>query len=199
MRKAIFLDKDGTIIPDIPYNINPSLITLNIGVGEGLTALQNLGYDLIMVTNQAGVAFGRFKESDLEHVYKKILDLLEPSNVLINSFYYCPHHPDGIKKKYSFNCDCRKPLPGLINRAADNFNFDLSKSWMIGDILNDVEAGKRAGCKAILIDNGNETEWVMNEWRKPDFVAYDFLTAARYIEEITKQEDNINANKMAKV
>jgi D-glycero-D-manno-heptose 1,7-bisphosphate phosphatase len=199
MRKAIFLDKDGTIIPDIPYNVDPSLITLNTGVGEGLAVLQALGYELIIVSNQSGVAFGRFEENDLESVFSKILDLLEPWNVLIKSFYYCPHHPDGIKKKHSFNCNCRKPLPGLINRAANDFNFNLSKSWMIGDILNDVEAGKKANCKSILIDNGNETEWIMNEWRKPDFIATNFITAAKHIEDVTKNQNNINAKQMAKM
>ena len=84
--------------------------------------------------------------------------------------YYCPHYPDGKIQKYKIECDCRKPKPGLILQAAREHDIDLSNSWMIGDILNDVEAGNRAGCKTILLDNGNETEWIWNEIRTPAFI-----------------------------
>ncbi len=181
MRKVIFLDKDGTLIPDIPYNVNPSLITLNLGVGEGLSILKKLGFEFILVSNQSGIAYNKFKEADLVNVIEKIIDLLFPWEIDIKAFYYCPHHPNGIVASYAINCDCRKPFPGLLKRSEKDYLIDMNKSWMIGDILNDVEAGKKAGCRSVLINNGNETEWLINKWRKPDYTASNFLEAAKHI------------------
>jgi D-glycero-D-manno-heptose 1,7-bisphosphate phosphatase len=181
MNKAIFIDKDGTLIPDIPYNINPALITLQPGVEDGLLQLKNQGFLLILISNQAGIAHGYFKEAAMIQVQNKITQLLKPHRINLNGFYYCPHHPDGNIKDYRVNCFCRKPQPGLLLRAARDSNIDLKKSWMIGDILNDVEAGKRAGCKTVLIKNGNETEWLMNDYRMPDFEAANFKEAADFI------------------
>ncbi|HEU4633773.1 MAG TPA: HAD-IIIA family hydrolase, partial [Flavisolibacter sp.] len=92
-----------------------------------------------------------------------------------------PHFPLSKVAQYAIACNCRKPMPGLILKAAKDFNIDRSASWMIGDILHDVEAGKRAGCSTVLIDNGNETEWFMNRWRRPDFVTKDLYQAALII------------------
>lgn len=179
--KAVFLDKDGTIIPDIPYNTNSDLISLNEGVVEGLQLLQSYGYLLVIVSNQSGVAHGYFTVDELDGVKQTINDLCRKIGIYLDGFYYCPHHPDGSVECYKVNCDCRKPKPGLILKAATDMDIDLSSSWMIGDILNDVEAGKNAGCKTILIDNGNETEWELNEQRSPEYKAKDLAEAARYI------------------
>ncbi|HYH16049.1 MAG TPA: HAD family hydrolase [Flavisolibacter sp.] len=181
MNKAVFLDKDGTLIPDIPYNVNPDLITLEEGVVEGLQLLKEQGYLLVIVSNQSGVAKGIFKEDALQPVQHKIEMLLAQYHVSINGFYYCPHFPNTGLELYARSCDCRKPEPGLLLKASMDLHIDLSQSWMVGDILNDVEAGKRAGCKAILIDNGNETEWLLNEQRTPDFKAATITEAAQYI------------------
>jgi len=186
---AIFLDKDGTLIPDIPYNANPDLISLEKNVGETLAKLAPY-FALIIVSNQSGLAFGYFDEHDLHRVKKRMTDLLNGYGVDLNDFYFCPHHPDGNVTPYAKLCDCRKPNPGLIIRAAAEHNICLSGSWMIGDILNDVQAGKAAGCKSILIDNGNETEWDMDgePQRIPDFIAPDFAAAGNYILENLKHE-----------
>ncbi len=181
MNKAIFIDKDGTLIQDIPYNVNPKLITLNEGVIESLKTFQNLGYFLIIITNQSGIAMGCFKSHALKKAVRRIEDLLRYNGVYIDGFLYCPHHPEGKVEKYAIECECRKPKPGLLHTAAEKFNIDLSKSWMIGDILNDIEAGNRAGCKTILINNGNETEWLMNDIRKPTHIVNDMNEAASYI------------------
>src|SRR3954466_10345832 len=141
MNRAIFIDKDGTLIPDIPYNVNPDLITLQNNAVNGLMLLQNEGYLLFIISNQAGIAHGYFSEKEMPVVNKKIISLLAQNYLNLNGFYYCPHHPDGTIKKYSIDCDCRKPLPGMIFKAAKEHNIDLAESWMIGDILNDVEAG----------------------------------------------------------
>src|SRR5215204_4115264 len=169
--KAVFIDKDGTLIPDIPYNVDPDLITLEKETIEGLRLMKDDGFLLIVISNQSGVARGYFTEEELERVWNKISGVLQKHQLAIDAFYYCPHYPDAVIKQYALLCDCRKPLPGLILKAANELKIDLSQSWMIGDILNDVEAGNRAGCSTILIDNGNETEWVTSLVRTPDFTA----------------------------
>jgi D-glycero-D-manno-heptose 1,7-bisphosphate phosphatase len=165
----------------VPYNINPELIKLADGALEGLRFLQDLGYRLIIVTNQSGIARGHFREQDLKPTIKKIRELLAPAGVSLKGFYYCPHHPSGEVEKYAVECFCRKPKPGLLYRAALEHDIDLAESWMIGDILNDVEAGNHAGCRTILIDNHHETEWNVTPLRWPEFIVKDLFDAARAI------------------
>src|SRR5512138_359451 len=167
--KAVFLDKDGTLVEDIPYNVDPERIRLADGALESLRILQDHGYRLIVVSNQSGVARGLFEEHELHAVRQKIRDLLAPAGVVLTDFYYCPHHPRGKVRKYAVDCFCRKPQPGMLYRAALEHDLRLSDSWMVGDILHDVEAGNRAGCKTILIDNDHETEWNLNTIRRPKF------------------------------
>jgi histidinol-phosphate phosphatase family protein len=99
----------------------------------------------------------------------------------MHDFYYCPHHPDGKVKLYARECECRKPKPGLLLRAARDWKIDLPSSWMIGDILDDVEAGRRAGCQTILLDNGHETEWRMDNVRQPHYRVKNIEQAAHII------------------
>ncbi|HVL75092.1 MAG TPA: HAD family hydrolase [Noviherbaspirillum sp.] len=179
--RAIFLDKDGTLIEDVPYNVDPALITLSWQAGPALQLLQHLGYKLIVVTNQSGVARGLFTEAALLPVRRRLDALLAQYGVRLDGFYYCPHSPQGVVERYAVSCTCRKPMPGLLTRAAHEHGLDLGQSWMIGDILNDVEAGRRAGCRTVLIDNGNETEWERSPLRVPDLVAPDLHTAAGLI------------------
>lgn len=181
MRKAIFIDKDGTLIYDVPYNVNPELIQLEKNMLEGLRELQGRGYLLIVISNQSGVAQGRFNEDALETVRSRVRELLQKENIHLDGFYYCPHHPDGIMEGYNIECDCRKPKSGLILKAAADCKVDLSESWMIGDILNDIEAGNRAGCRTVLINNHHETEWYMDEFRKPTFIVKTINEAASKI------------------
>jgi D-glycero-D-manno-heptose 1,7-bisphosphate phosphatase len=181
MNKAIFIDKDGTLIDDVPYNVNPSLMRLQKGVIEGLTKLKAEGYLLIIISNQSGIAHGYFTEDDLDPVKNRLHEMLQNHDLEFDGFYFCPHHPNGKVEQYAVACSCRKPKPGMIFSAADHFNIELSASWMIGDILNDVEAGNKAGCRTILINNGNETEWILNESRRPTGLAGDLDEAAMFI------------------
>jgi len=176
--KAIFLDKDGTLVDDLPYNVEPQRITLCSGAGPALRLLARLDYRLFVVTNQAGIAFGRLRETDMDTVYDRLQDLLRGEKLALDGFYYCPHHPDGGVAPYAADCHCRKPMPGLLLKAAHEHGIDLRSSWMIGDILHDVEAGNRAGCRTVLIDNGNETEWRLGPRRVPTRMAPDLYTAA---------------------
>ena len=167
--KAVFVDKDGTLVVNVPYNADPERITLTAGAQQSLGRLARSGYRLIVVSNQPGAALGMFPEAALKGVEARLTEL-----VPLHGFYYCPHLPGE-------GCDCRKPQPGLIERAAREHSVDLSSSWMIGDILDDVEAGRRAGCRTILLDVGNETEWLVNEQRSPHHVARDLSEAADII------------------
>lgn len=178
MAKAVFLDKDGTLIPDIPYNVNPDLITIQPDAIEGLQRLQEFGYKLIIISNQAGVARGMFHENELPAVEDRLKELLKHHQIYLSGFYFCPHHIEGKIDEYSVDCDCRKPMPGMLLKAAEEHHIDLNESWMIGDILNDVEAGNRAGCKTILINNGNETEWLAGPMRTPTYVCSSINQAA---------------------
>jgi D-glycero-D-manno-heptose 1,7-bisphosphate phosphatase len=190
--QAIFLDKDGTLINDVPHNVDPGLIELCDKAGDGLHLLQQIGYHLFVMTNQPGVAKGLFPEEALEPVEARITELLSREQVVLDGFYYCPHHPDGVLPGYATDCDCRKPMPGMLLRAAQEHGIDLSRSWMIGDILHDIEAGNRAGCKTALIDNGNETEWELSPARTPDLIVPDLYAAAVAIAEqgATGQRNN---------
>jgi len=180
-RRAVFLDKDGTLIEDVPYNVDPAHIRLAPGVAEGLPRLQEAGFRLIVVSNQSGVAHGLFAEAALATVHERLQHLLKKFGVHLDGFYYCPHHPEGIRPQYAVACACRKPEPGLILAAAREHNIALDHSWFVGDILNDVEAGRRAGCRTVLIDNGNETEWTRSPLRCPDFIARDMAETAHLI------------------
>jgi D-glycero-D-manno-heptose 1,7-bisphosphate phosphatase len=179
--KAVFLDKDGTLIEDVPYNIDTDLIQLASGAQEALNRLQDEGYQLIIVTNQSGVARGFFKERDLKGVASRISEMLSSAGISLTDFYYCPHYPHGKSRKYVVDCFCRKPQPGMIYRAALEHDIDLSASWMVGDILNDIEAGNRAGCRTILINNHHETEWDLSPVRQPEFVVNNLKEAANVI------------------
>lgn len=159
-RKAVFIDKDGTLVHDVPYNVDPAQICLTAGAGPALRRITNAGYRLIVISNQSGIARGLFDEQDLPPVNDRIQALLAPHEVEIDHFYYCPHGPGD-------SCECRKPKPGMILSAAADHAIDLKGSWMIGDILNDVEAGNRAGCSTIHLNNGNETEWLRGDFRRP--------------------------------
>lgn len=174
MNKAIFIDKDGTLIKDVPYNVDPSLIRFEDYAFESMKSLQLKGYLVFIISNQPGIGLGRFEEKDLEVVKEKIARSFSENELILDGFYYCPHRPNE-------GCNCRKPKPGLILKAAEENNIELSQSWMIGDILNDVEAGTSAGCKTVLIDNGNETEWIWSRNRIPDLIARNLKDAAEYI------------------
>ena len=176
--KAIFLDKDGTLIDDLPYNVEPRLICLASGAGPALRLLARLDYRLFVVSNQSGIAEGRFGEEAMQPVADRLADLLFRENLTLDGFYYCPHHPQGVVAQYALPCHCRKPMPGMLLRAAHEHGIDLRASWMVGDILHDVEAGNRAGCRTLLIDNGNETEWRLGPRRIPTRMAPDLYSAA---------------------
>lgn len=179
-RRAVFIDKDGTLLEDVPYNVDPAQIRLAPGAGAALQILSRLDVDLFIITNQPGVELGYFPVEALQGVEDVLSDFFTQHGAHLNGFYYCPHAPVA-KVANAHCCLCRKPAPGLILRAAKEHGIDPAGSWMIGDILHDIEAGRRAGCQTILINNGNETEWEPGLVRVPDFFAPDIEYAAMHI------------------
>ena len=195
MRKAVFIDKDGTLIKDVPYNVDPELIELSSSCIEGLFTLQQAGYRLVVITNQSGIARGYFSESALKPVQHRIEEIFRAYALHLDGFYYCPHHPGGTIAEYATECTCRKPMPGMIKQACEELSIDANGSWMIGDILNDIEAGNRAGCKTILLDNGNETEWIISDIRKPHYTVRTINEAANHILEHEYREGHYDISR----
>jgi D-glycero-D-manno-heptose 1,7-bisphosphate phosphatase len=180
-RAAVFLDKDGTLVRDVPFDVDPDRIRLAPTAAAAVRLLHARGHPLIVITNQGGVALGRFPLSALDAVATRLAELLEGAGARLTGFYACPHHPDGHVAPFAEPCTCRKPQPGLLLRAATEHGLDLRASWMVGDILDDVEAGRRAGCRTALVDNGGETAWRRGPYRTPNLVGPDLLTVARQI------------------
>jgi histidinol-phosphate phosphatase family protein len=150
-RRAVFIDKDGTLIRNIPYNVDPMLIELTSSASSALKQLKAKGYLLIVISNQSGVAHNYFPETALQNVVSKIQKLLEEEGVEIDSFYFCPHHVYGSHKEFAIACGCRKPKPGMLIKAAFDYGIDLRNSWMVGDTFTDIAAANNAGCKSIWL------------------------------------------------
>lgn len=182
LRPAVFLDKDGTLLDDVPYNVDPRRMRFAPGAAHAVERFGALGVPLIVVSNQPGVALGRFDIQRLEDVHARLAEMFARCGASLAALYCCPHHPAGIVHGHARACDCRKPRPGLLRRAADEHGIDLRRSWMIGDILDDIEAGRRAGCRSVLLCNGNETEWRGGALRRPDHLVRDLAEAARLVE-----------------
>ncbi len=171
MKPAFFLDKDGTLVKDVPYNSDPALLEFSDDALSGLALVQGAGFSLFVVSNQPGVALGYFEEHELTTMKTALTHMMGREGLMLEDCYFCPHRVDATVSNYRIPCECRKPKPGMLLTAARQHHIALEDSWMIGDILDDVEAGKRAGCRTFLLDNGNETEWRMeNRERTPDFI-----------------------------
>ena len=158
-QKAIFLDRDGTLNKYVGFLRNIDDFELIDGVAEAVTKINASGYLAIVVTNQPVIARGEVTVPQLQEIHNKMETLLGKQGAYLDGLYYCPHHPDkgfeGEIPELKFNCDCRKPKPGMILKAAEDFNIDLENSWMVGDGENDIKAGKAAGCKTALIGDGD--------------------------------------------
>lgn len=148
--RAIFLDRDGTLIYDEDYLADPAKVTLMPGAVEAISKFKNAGYMLIIITNQSGIGRGIFSEEDMNQVNDKVSELFRDGGIEFDAVLFCPHTPED-------NCECRKPSPKLLIDAAEQFNIDLSNSVMIGDKKSDAECGIAAGCKYnIFLDNGKQ-------------------------------------------
>lgn len=179
---AVFLDKDGTLVRDVPFNDDPDKVELMPGVAEGLRELASAGFRLFVVTNQSGLARGLMSPVRFAATSARLEALLDAAGVHLDGMYVCPHYPDGLVPALALSCNCRKPRPGLLLKAAAEHHVDLARSWLVGDILDDVEAGNRAGCRTVLL-TGGETEWLTGPYRTPDVTVTGFTNAVRAISE----------------
>lgn len=179
--KAIFLDRDGTLIEDPGYLNDPEQVKLLEGVAEALAELRTMGYKLIVVSNQSAVARGLVTEKVLDEIHNRLNQLLAARQVHLDRIYYCPYHPDGVIGKYRKDSDLRKPNPGMLLTAADEMGIDLSDSWLIGNSTSDIEAGLRAGCKTILINRSLDYKQSKPNQPSPDYKGVNMKEAVNII------------------
>jgi D,D-heptose 1,7-bisphosphate phosphatase len=179
---AVFLDRDGTLNDDPGYLGDPDKVKLFPDTGEALSNLKKLNLKLIVISNQSGIARGLITRENVEAVNNRINDLLLDFDVKIDAFYFCPFHPEFSNEE---ECECRKPSPKMIFKAADDFNVDLKSSYFIGDAVSDIECGMNAGVKTILVKTGygNESFSTLQKQNKlPTFTADNILDAAIFIQ-----------------
>jgi len=157
--RAVFLDRDGTIIEEVGYLDRFDRLHVFPETVDALRVLQRAGLKLIIATNQSGIAQGLFTEAFVRELHAQLTRRLAEGGVKLDAIYYCPHHPEAKLAEYRANCECRKPLPGLIQQAARDFDLDLSRSYMIGDRWRDLRAGQTVGTAGVLVRTGyGETE-----------------------------------------
>jgi D-glycero-D-manno-heptose 1,7-bisphosphate phosphatase len=154
VNKAVFLDRDGTINVEKNYLYKPEDFEFILGVPKAIESLNRSGYKVIVISNQSGVARGYYSEDDLLFLHEYIERKLAAENARIDAFYYCPHHPLATVEKYRVDCNCRKPKPGLFERAIKDFDVDITKSWAVGDRMRDVKPALNLGIRGALLLTG---------------------------------------------
>jgi D-glycero-D-manno-heptose 1,7-bisphosphate phosphatase len=173
--RAVFIDRDGTLVEARHYPRRPEELVLCEGAADALRDLRRAGFRIVLVTNQSGIGRGYFDAGALRRMHAHLESELATCGARLDAIYYCPHTPED-------GCDCRKPAPGMLVCAAQALDLELTRSWMVGDILDDIEAGRRAGCRTILVDRGTETLAAAAAQRRPDFVYPSTAAALRRIE-----------------
>ena len=153
-RPGVFLDRDGTVIEEKHFLSRPEDVALLPSAGETIARLNSLGVVVVVVTNQSGVARGYFAERCVAEIHSRLDELLAGCGARVDRYEYCPHHSTEGIGEYRIDCDCRKPKPGMLTRAAAALNVDLARSLMVGDRLADLEAGANAGCHSALVRTG---------------------------------------------
>ena len=172
--KAVFLDRDGTIIHDFGYIREPNKVELIPGVVQALEILQKNGFFLVIISNQSGVGRGIMNEAELLKIHNKLIAILENNGIYIKKSYYCMHAPWE-------KCRCRKPKPEMLFRAADELAVDLSGSFMVGDKPSDMEAGLKAGCRTAMIIKQKDRKMLPNKEGKAHALFPNLLSASRWI------------------
>jgi D-glycero-D-manno-heptose 1,7-bisphosphate phosphatase len=184
-RPALFMDRDGTISEEVGYVNHPSRYRLFGYTAAAVKLLNDNGWLAIVVTNQAGVARGYFSEDMIGQIHDRVREELRRESAQLDAIYYCAHHPSVGEPPYRLDCDCRKPKPGLIQRAATDFEIDLERSWMVGDRYGDIELARNAGVHAAFVLSGygrGEWEYQRGSWQiQPELVAEDLLAAVKEI------------------
>ena len=183
MKPAVFLDRDGTLVEESGYLDRLERLVFYPYSVDAVRALNRGGFAVVVVTNQAGIARGIVDESFVAEAHRHISERLAAGGARIDGFYYCPHHPEGAKPALRVRCDCRKPQPGMLKRAASDLDLDLSRSFAVGDRWHDVEAGQAAGARAVLVRTGlgRAEEQRPNPAVTPDQVTDNLIEAVAWI------------------
>lgn len=181
--KAVFLDRDGTIVEDVGYARSPEQMRLLPGAGEAIREFRRRGYLAVLITNQSGMGRGYFAESDLEAMHEKVRSDLAALGAALDAVYFCPHLP-ADHPRCGEPCECRKPRPGMLLRAAKELNVDLCRSYMIGDAASDVAAGKAAGCRTVLVASPDAERHTVGD-HGADFVVHDLSEVLLHLDEET--------------
>jgi len=185
MKRAVFIDRDGTISEEVGYINHPSRFRVFSYAANAVRLLNESGWLAIVVTNQAGVARGYFSEEMIQAVHDQMKRDFGSAGARLDAIYYCAHHPSIGELPYRLDCDCRKPKPGLIRRAAEEFDIDLAQSWMVGDRYGDIELARNAGVNSAFVLTGyGRGEWEQHraKWKhEPDLVSENLLEAVQTI------------------
>lgn len=191
--KAVFLDRDGVIneivyhkemgILDSPANVDEFVLFPD--VADAINKFHDLGFKVIVISNQPGIAKDKFSIEGFEKIKQKMKEELANQRASVDAEYYCLHHPEGKNKDYTMVCECRKPKPGLILKASADHDIDLANSWMIGDGITDIQAGSKAGCRTIFIGRlkCDLCKLMEDKGIKPDFIAQNLNKASLIIEQ----------------
>ena len=183
MRPCFFLDRDGVLVEEVNYLATPEELRLLPGAPRAVRLLNDAGIPAVVVTNQAGVARGIFPEERIAEIHRELDRLLSREGARVDRYYYCPHHPTAGVGPYRKDCPNRKPRPGMLLRAARELDLDLGRSVLAGDKISDLQAGRAAGCRTILVRTGYGRGITREDLRKagvaPWLVAEDLLEAVR--------------------
>jgi D-glycero-D-manno-heptose 1,7-bisphosphate phosphatase len=183
--KAIFLDRDGTINVEVGYLSNPDEFQLIPGAARAIARLNDAGFVVVVVSNQSGVARGYFTEADVAAVNRRMVETLAEEGARIDGIYYCPHHTEFGGERYQRECECRKPNTGMVRRAAEDLDIDISRSYVVGDHLGDVLLGVNAGARPIHVlsgHGGHEREKLLaHDGIDGVYLARDLADAVEYI------------------
>lgn len=185
MKRAVFLDRDGTVSEEVGYVNHVGRFRLLPRAAQGIRRINESDYLAVLVTNQAGVARGYFKESLVIAVHERLEELLAENGAHLDGIYYCPHHPTAGEPPYRQDCDCRKPKPGMVLAAQRDLNIDVAQSFMVGDKHSDITFAQSVGMQGVLVKTGyglGEIEQWSAEWtEQPDQICEDLLDAVEWI------------------
>ena len=183
-RRALLLDRDGTICEDVGYLGAVEDLRLLPGSAEAIVSATEAGFQCVLITNQAGIARGVLDEARLDEIHDRLRDLLAAEGARLDGIYYCPHHPEGEVVGYRTRCECRKPRAGMLLRARDEMGIDLESSYLVGDHLRDIEAGQAVGTTSILVLTGHgrdQSDGDSPADPRPTHVAEDLHAAVGWI------------------
>jgi D-glycero-D-manno-heptose 1,7-bisphosphate phosphatase len=195
---AVFLDRDGTVNVEENYISSPDQLQLIPRAGTAIRELNKLGTRVFIITNQSGVARGYFSEAAVHDIHEALRALLKKENAFVDDFFYCPHLPGAEVERYNIVCDCRKPKPGMLLQAQQQYAVDLRRSFVVGDRCIDIAAGKAVGAGTVMVSTGYGTQEILNCRNQPDFFAHDLLDGVQYIKQtIESQEHSFSQSRTA--